>query len=590
MVRDALKVMKTTLDKVKGMVEFFHKSTRATEKLKSTQRQMDMPELRLKQDCATRWNSTLYMLKRVLESKDAIISTLALINAHIDALDQEEWEALQETCTVLEPFEQVTVEISSERIRADFVQKVPMPVIKGILDDLWQKKVLSTEDKDFVMENQTSKVDKARCLIDMVMGKGDRASQMMVDSLKDRDGELWFSLGLIPYPGMELSRIRVDFVEKVEMPVIKRLVDYLWEKCVLYTKEKYSVMETSKVDRARCLIDIVMGKGDRASQMMVDRMKIYPVMAPDARTSPALLITNVHFHHMPLRKGAEKDEQNMENLLTFLGYTVVKYRDLSGVQMDEAIEKFSKDARLPEADSVFVVIMSHGQRGAVLGVRHSSDGEADTLPVDNIYKHLNSERCPGLLNKPKVIIIQACRGDMDGSVSIPDGPGSVGWATCVQVDGFLQPQLEDTEEHIEDDGFRRVHKEKDMIAFLSCTPGEGGFNGQKGEVGLQGFQGATGEKGERGLNGTADQGEPGNEGPAGPPGLAGETGPKGDKGDRGECGTFGERGNKGDRGEPGHPGIPGAMGHPGLNGKYGPQVSRACEEIPDLLDHTGSLG
>nr|XP_033947194.1 zinc finger BED domain-containing protein 4-like [Pseudochaenichthys georgianus] len=32
----------------------------------------------------------------------------------MDALDQEEWEALQETCTVLEPFEQVTVEISSE--------------------------------------------------------------------------------------------------------------------------------------------------------------------------------------------------------------------------------------------------------------------------------------------------------------------------------------------------------------------------------------------------------------------------------------------------------------------------------------------
>ncbi|XP_034006677.1 zinc finger BED domain-containing protein 4-like [Trematomus bernacchii] len=115
MVRDALKVMKPTLDKVKGMVEFFHKSTRSTEKLKSTQRQMDMPELRLKQDCVTRWNSTLYMLKRVLESKDAIISTLALINAHMDALDQEEWEARQETCTVLEPFEQVTVEISSER-------------------------------------------------------------------------------------------------------------------------------------------------------------------------------------------------------------------------------------------------------------------------------------------------------------------------------------------------------------------------------------------------------------------------------------------------------------------------------------------
>lgn len=48
-VRDGLKVMKPTLDKVKVMVEFFHKSTIATEKLKSAQRQMGMPELRPKQ-------------------------------------------------------------------------------------------------------------------------------------------------------------------------------------------------------------------------------------------------------------------------------------------------------------------------------------------------------------------------------------------------------------------------------------------------------------------------------------------------------------------------------------------------------------
>ncbi|KAJ3590192.1 hypothetical protein NHX12_008146 [Muraenolepis orangiensis] len=306
-----------------------------------------------------------------------------------------------------------------------------MPVIKGLLDDLWQKKVLSTEDKDSVTENQTSKVDRARCLIDMVMGKGERASQMMVDSMKVRDMELCISLGLIPspLPGMEVSSVENWSSKLIPSPDILK------------------------------------------TEILKDIDDIYPVMAPDARTSPALLITNVHFDNMPLRKGAEKDEQNMENLLTSLGYTVVKYRDLSGVQMDEAIEKFSQDARLPEADSVFVVIMSHGQRGAVLGVRHSGDGEADTLPVDNIYKHLDSARCPGLLNKPKVIIIQACRGALDGSVSVCDGPGSV-WneATCVQVDGSLQTQPEDTEEHIEDDGFRRVHKEKDMIALLSCTP------------------------------------------------------------------------------------------------------------------------
>lgn len=114
-VRDALKVMKPTVDKVKAIVEFFHRSTTATENLRSTQRQMGMPELKLKQDCVTRWNSTFHMLKRILDSKEAVISTLAVINAHVDALSQEEWDILQEACTVLEPFEQVIVEISAER-------------------------------------------------------------------------------------------------------------------------------------------------------------------------------------------------------------------------------------------------------------------------------------------------------------------------------------------------------------------------------------------------------------------------------------------------------------------------------------------
>ena len=71
----------------------------AAEKLKSTQRQMGMPELRPKQDCTTRWN----MLKWFLESKDAIISTLAIfnVNAPADALTQEEWEVVEEVCRVL---------------------------------------------------------------------------------------------------------------------------------------------------------------------------------------------------------------------------------------------------------------------------------------------------------------------------------------------------------------------------------------------------------------------------------------------------------------------------------------------------------
>lgn len=49
------------------------------------------------------------------------------------------------------------------------------------------------------------------------------------------------------------------------------------------------------------------------------------------RNRVALLITNIKFSDESMnRRGAEKDEQNMENLLSSLGYDVVKHTNLTG--------------------------------------------------------------------------------------------------------------------------------------------------------------------------------------------------------------------------------------------------------------------
>ena len=82
------------------------------------------------------------------------------------------------------------------RIRSEFVKGVSDPVIKGLLDDLYHHEVFSSEEKDSVMEEQRSRADQARCLIDMVIGKGERASQMMIDGIKERDKHLCINLGL----------------------------------------------------------------------------------------------------------------------------------------------------------------------------------------------------------------------------------------------------------------------------------------------------------------------------------------------------------------------------------------------------------
>ncbi|CAL8396291.1 unnamed protein product [Gadus morhua 'NCC'] len=82
------------------------------------------------------------------------------------------------------------------RIRSEFVKGVSDPVIKGLLDDLYHHEVFSSEEKDSVMEEQRSRADQARCLIDTVIGKGERASQMMIDGIKERDKHLCINLGL----------------------------------------------------------------------------------------------------------------------------------------------------------------------------------------------------------------------------------------------------------------------------------------------------------------------------------------------------------------------------------------------------------
>ncbi|KAK0132139.1 Zinc finger BED domain-containing protein 4 [Merluccius polli] len=75
---------------------------------------MGLPDLKVLQDCPTRWNSTFYMLKRFVKLMDAIITILALVNAAVATLTHEEWEAIEEACEVLQPYEEVTVEISGE--------------------------------------------------------------------------------------------------------------------------------------------------------------------------------------------------------------------------------------------------------------------------------------------------------------------------------------------------------------------------------------------------------------------------------------------------------------------------------------------
>uniref|UniRef100_A0A3B3SFC5 Caspase a n=1 Tax=Paramormyrops kingsleyae TaxID=1676925 RepID=A0A3B3SFC5_9TELE len=290
------------------------------------------------------------------------------------------------------------------RVRGTFVEGVTKPVIQQLVDDLQGSKILNDGEVESVHEEYSTRADKARCLIDMVVKKGQRSSETFIGLLKDRDTNLYDKLGLGSQAETKLS------------------------KC-------------------------------RQSRFPVASAFIYPPMEKAGRKRLALLINNIEFDRADmLRRGAERDGERMEVLLRGLDYDVVHLKNKSAEDMNKEVKAFAQREEHRLSDSTFVVFMSHGKRDGIFGIHHKSKEDSDVFNIDNIYNHLNTKSCKGLRDKPKIILIQACRGGKFVLVAPSDGSTWV----CDNV-----PEVP---EAMEDDSIKEDHKEKDFISLLSCTP------------------------------------------------------------------------------------------------------------------------
>ena len=82
-------------------------------------------------------------------------------------------------------------------IRSELIDRLSDDDVIDLLYYLRMMDVLNDQEKKTVEGKMTSK-DRARCLIDTVMGKGERGSRLMVDYLTERHPDLCWTLGLTP--------------------------------------------------------------------------------------------------------------------------------------------------------------------------------------------------------------------------------------------------------------------------------------------------------------------------------------------------------------------------------------------------------
>ncbi|XP_029787217.1 caspase-1-like, partial [Suricata suricatta] len=132
--------------------------------------------------------------------------------------------------------------------------------------------------------------------------------------------------------------------------------------------------------------------------------------------------------------------------------------------MESALRAFAARPEHKSSDSTFLVFMSHGILSGICGTKYSSENP-DVLAHDTIFQIFNNRSCPSLKDKPKVIIVQACRGENLGEVWVSDSP-----AAPTDSVSHIGTSLSQRGDSLEDDAIHKVHVEKDFIAFCSSTP------------------------------------------------------------------------------------------------------------------------
>ncbi|XP_021346540.1 caspase-3-like isoform X4 [Mizuhopecten yessoensis] len=122
----------------------------------------------------------------------------------------------------------------------------------------------------------------------------------------------------------------------------------------------------------------------------------------------AVVINNRAFNGRGLhdRSGTDRDASNLINRFDEFGYHTVHLVDMS---KEELMAELRRIASLDHKDhsAFFCAILTHGNKDGLW----ATDSQMKLTDLTDIF---DAENCQTLLNKPKVFIVQACRGDEEG--------------------------------------------------------------------------------------------------------------------------------------------------------------------------------
>lgn len=129
-----------------------------------------------------------------------------------------------------------------------------------------------------------------------------------------------------------------------------------------------------------------------------------------------LIINNKNFkaNGMTTRSGTDVDAVSLKQTFTDLNYEVRIKNDLTCDEMKKWLYSASTEDH-SKRSSFICVFLSHGEEGTIFGTDKS-------VELKTLASFFRGDRCKSLTGKPKIFIIQACRGtELDSGIETDSG-------------------------------------------------------------------------------------------------------------------------------------------------------------------------
>lgn len=180
-----------------------------------------------------------------------------------------------------------------------------------------------------------------------------------------------------------------------------------------------------------------------------------------------LIVNNINFEQdiFPERKGSDEDAKRFDDIFQQLGFKVIMTRNQTADQMRQQFKDVAAACK-QEHDALFVFILSHGSEHGIYG----TDGMEVNLQTE-VLSYFDNRNCKMMLGKPKVFVLQACRGRAADYGGDGDALDSIAWSDKLprsavnRVPKSLLPWCESRKQ-------RQKHPIRtDMLLVFSCLQG-----------------------------------------------------------------------------------------------------------------------